>query len=309
MANRDELSIKLHVADNDRVWYVKGIGVPIDSGKTVEEFLLSPIISGMSLCVRLIGCRNNAELISELFMRKYRGELQVVQLAGPQYITNEEFNNPKLVLLKMRTIQSAPSCGGWHDMSLMDHSTYAMANSWQKNNAVIDASVLRYYQFHPARKALKFIHTLSEAATIGLLVSILDPRWFVDLRRPERSSKLELYLGLSPKTQQSVSDKKRIICRPRELRCATVLSCWKTANPADVDVSQPNNFLYRIYAAAGGGSKGDLRASQAFVRYLRHNWLAALDTRKGKKDSLFAPDIFFKSQPEISAYLDYMAVK
>jgi hypothetical protein len=67
--------------------------------------------------------------------------------------------------------------------------------------------------------------------------------------------------------------------------------------------------LYRIHAAARGGDKGDLRASQAFIRYLRYNWLSGLESRKGAKDGLFAPNLFFKTPAERAAYLEHMSKK
>ena len=133
-----------------------------------------------------------------------------------------------------------------------------------------------------------------------------SPRWFVDLRMPDRTSKLELFLGLTPKTQARVSDASLKLTKARELRCANVLASWKGEQPANVDLSLPANFLYRVHAAAGGGVRGDLRASQTFVRYLRHNWLAGLEHRSGVKDGLFAPDLFFKSPVEIAAYVEHM---
>ena len=155
------------------------------------------------------------------------------------------------------------------------------------------------------RRALSFIPTLSERHAAELLAHIIDPRWYVDRRAPDRSAKLELYLGLTPRIQNQVENTQCPLSNNRQRRAAAVLAAWRTEEPAALDLQDPANFLYRIQRVAGG-TKGDLRASQAFVRYLRHNWLAALETRQGVRDGLFAPDLFFKTPAEIAAYKEHM---
>jgi hypothetical protein len=142
-----------------------------------------------------------------------------------------------------------------------------------------------------------------------MLIHIIDPRWYVDRRRPDRLKKLELFLGLTPAVQSKVSNNKKLLTKTREFRCESVLASWKTVSDDIVDLTNPANFLYRIRKAAGGGNRGDLRASQAFLRYVNDNWLSALENRKGTKDGLFAPNLFFKSPAEIKTYTQHMHVK
>ena len=58
-----------------------------------------------------------------------------------------------------------------------------------------------------------------------------------------------------------------------------------------------------------GGARGDLRASQAFLRYLTDNWLAGLENRVGVKDGLFIPERFFKTREQRAAYDAHMQKK
>lgn len=301
-SNSDEIAIKLHTADDGQVWYSKSLEPAVNSGLRGDEFLLSPVLGNAGLCVRVLGMPQNADLITALYLRRYKNEMCVLEVAGPQSLTVEDRTDPRLVLLKMRSLHLAPACGGWHTVSMLDYPTYATLARMLRPNFVFDDTAKTYYNLHPANKALSFIPGLAPEAVIKLLTTIIDPRWYVDLRLPDRAAKLELYLGLTPKTQARVSDQTQRFTRVRESRCANVLACWKTAAPDAVDLALPENFLYRVYHAAGGGTKGDLRASQAFVRYLRHNWLAGLDGRKGARDGLFAPDLFFKTPTEIAAY-------
>jgi len=306
-SNPDETAVKLHTDNIGHVWYAKGIGPATNSAQIVDEFMLSPILAGMGLCVRVLGTPQNAELIAALYLRRHKNEIRALEVAGPQVVLATKTTDPREAIIQMRGLALAPACGGWHLISMMDYPTYAMLARMLRTNFVFDESVNTYYHLHPAYRALSFIPGLSLEEVAKLLTTIIDPRWYVDLRMPERTSKLELYLGLTPKIQRRVSDKSQILKRVRELRCANVLSCWKTAESDSVDLTAPANFLYRVYRNAGGGAKGDLRASQAFVRYLRHNWLAGLENRNGVKDGLFAPDLFFKSPAEIESYSRHMA--
>lgn len=305
---QDETTIKLHTAPDGCVWYAKGISAPVNSGLLVDNFLLSPAANGMGLLFRLLGVPQNAELICALYLRHYKGEVRMVQLAGPNILDRaDDIKNPVAAIMRMRVAVVAPACGGWHQLTLHDYPTYAMLARMLRTNFVFDDTTGAYFNLHPAQKALLFIPTLAQEEAAKLLINIVDPRWYVDRRNSTRSKKLELFLGLLPAVQQRVSNQTRLLHKKRDLRCATVLRTWKTRPYDDVDVALPANFLYRIWRAAGGGPRGDLRASQAFVRYLHDNWLAGLERRTGARDGLFAPDLFFKTPAEGAAYVAHMA--
>lgn len=303
----EETTIKLHTDKNQHVWYSKNIGPPVNSGVIVDEFLRLPVVTGLGNAVRLLGVPQNAELISELYLRRHKGEIRAVEVAGPNMLERvADMDDPQSVLLQMRRADSAPACGGWHVVTAQDYPTYAMMARMLRTNFTFDTATAAYLRMHPVYRALTFIPTLQRLDVARLLTIIIDPRWYVDRRMPERAAKLELYLGLTPQVQTRVSAPNCFLRRNREFRCATVLWSWRGESVDRADLENPANFLYRIQRAAGGGPKGDLRASQAFIRYLRYNWLAALDSRSGPHEPLFAPDLFFKSKDEIDAFEAHM---
>lgn len=305
----DETTTKLHTDNAGNIWYSRGIAPPQNSEQTLAEFLLSPVVSGMGLQFRLFGTIENAELISSLYLRKNRGEVRCVEVAAPHFLTPVERAAPVAALLKMRSISVPATAGGWHAISFSDYSTYALAARMYRNRFVFDDMAGNYLKIHPAYKALTFIPNFDPAAAAQLFVTITDPRWFVDARAPTRNLKIALYLGLTPTIQKRVSDPDSIITTRRELRCASVLGCWKTVDAGTVDMAAPENFLYRIWRFNGSGYKGDLRASQAFITYMQQNWLSAIERRTGAKDGLFAPDLFFKAPEEVAAYTEHMQPK
>lgn len=304
----DEVAIKLHTDANGHVWYAAGIGGVHNSGQIADTFLMSPVMHGFGLRARLLGISRNAELIAALYLRRRKNEVVSVEVAGPNICeAPAELDDPATVMLRMRAAHSSPACGGWHAVTDRDYPTYALLARMQRTHAAFDSAAAAYLQAHPVYHAAALIPTIAPEHLAKLLIDIIDPRWFVDRRAPDRASKLELFLGLTPRIQEKVSDPDKFLNRVRDIRCATVLAAWKTAGYHDVDVEDPRNFLYRIYAAAGGGPRGDLRASQAFIRYLRYNWLDALERRPGVRDGLFAPELFFKKPAEIAAYSAHMA--
>jgi hypothetical protein len=304
---QDEIVIKLHTADDGNVWYARGINTCKNSEQIVDSFLLSSVVSGMGLTFRILGVPQNSELICALYLRRYKGEVRSVEIAGPNILDSQhELQDPATVLMRMRSATVSPACGGWHSLTLHDYPTYAMLARMTRNNFVFDEQAESYLHMHPAFRALSFIPTLTEADAAKLLVTTIDPRWYIDRRRPERIKKLELFFGLTPAIQEKVSNPKKMLTKAREFRCAAVLNSWKSKLYEEVDVKKPENFLYRIWQAAGGGYYGDLRASQAFLRYLNDNWLAVLENRKGVRDGLFAPNLYFKTPAEIESYEYHM---
>lgn len=299
----DESAIKLHVDDSGCVWYVSGIDTPQNSGKLVDTFLYSSPLLRLGSNVRVLGLPQNAELITSLYIRKRQRELGTIVIAGPNVCESGlELRDPYIVLMRMREAFLTTAAGGWHTMTEADYATYALISKTRQANNWFDTPARAFYSAHPAYSALQFIPNLSNSDAAMLLTMIIDPRWYVDRRAPDRASKLELYLGLTPKIQNRVSDGTKLIRGGRDLRCATVLNCWKTQPPDAVDYAAPANFVWRVWQAAGGGVKGDLRASQSFIRYVRMHWLDALITRPGVRDSMFSVQNFFKTDAERSAY-------
>ena len=207
----------------------------------------------------------------------------------------------------MNGIRTPVSCGGWHEATFADYNIYCLISRLARNGFVPDSPAQIYFGSHPISKIMGFIPTVTPAAAAVLAATIVDPRWFADRRSADVVKKAFCFLGLTPAIQKRVSDSTCILTRSREVRCARVLAAWKsdTISQDKIDLQNPANFLYRIWHAAGGGPKGDLRASQAFVQYVLANWLTAIERRTGARDGMFAPDHYFKTPAESAAYQTY----
>lgn len=308
--NYDETVMRLHTDQNGIVWFARGLDVPTSSEKNIDTFMLTPVCSGKSAVFRLIGAAQNAELICGLFLRLRQKEILSVELGGPN-IFDDNFRqlDAQQVVMRMNGVRLPASRGGWHTATYADYNIYGLLARLNRNGFMPDTPARIHFGSHPIAKILQFIPTLSESDAAVFAATVIDPRWFSDRRTTDFTKNAFNFLGLTPASQRRVSDPTVILTRVRDVRCARVLAAWKSKeiSPDSVDLKNPANFLYRIWHAAGGGAKGDLRASQAFVQYAVANWLSALEQRAGVRDGLFAPNLYFKTPAEQKAYTQYAA--
>lgn len=292
----DTSTLKLHTATDGSVWFSDGNRVPIASGTQVEEFVDSLGQRSGKLNVRMIGSHANAKLVTMLHRRcLMSGSLE---LASPLICgTAVERATAEAALYWMRQCKLPSSLGGWHPLTDLDYPAYAMIRQLQDDSTFND-HVEALLKVHPAWHDLKFIETISPDWVAWLLTFIIDPRWYIDPDRPDRVSKLQSYLGLTPKIMARVVEGDHEAGAAS--RCRAVLGAWSDNGPpaTAVDYESPGNFLWRICKSAGAGIRGLVRASQKFVVYLRHTWLQALYGRT----ELFMPEMLFKRADEIEAY-------
>jgi hypothetical protein len=265
----------------------------------MDEFIQPSIIAGREL--RVLGTHENAALICKLWELKLRGGPISIQLAGPLVCESAaERQNPEKALFRMRQCVLPGSVGGWHTMTELDYPTYAIIRQ-----IAVDGSMGEHTRTltrtHPVWRDLSFIETINLDEVTMLLAMVVDPRFFVDIRHPNRISKLVRYLGLNPRVQQQVYDIS-VPKKPYHRRYDAVAGCWwRTAMPE----LTPRNFLWRI-AHHHGDVRGELRASQAFVTYLRYTWLHCITPEHATGgEGVFDPTLFFKNKDEVNAYLSY----
>jgi hypothetical protein len=333
MITTDLHSLKLHVAEG-RVWYLHGNGAP-HPADTVEECLESAAIDSAE-CIRVMGVKDNARLIVGLYEKHILGNLGALEVVTPLVCeTAAERRDPTVVLYRMRRFQRAPSLGGYHAVGAHDYAAYQLTAAMDDHGwTPATQTILRR---HPAWFPLKFIPEVDWECCAKVLAAIIDPRWYIDACHPDRSGKLEAFLGLNPKTQAGVTrgtHKWR-----KHTMCETVLRCWKLrrlidavrdkfdlAGPrpyADSDEPglRPGDFPWRIWGSLmgiGPGSRcprqdpvvADLRASQRFVQFVRLVWLHALYTRAVMPEQgapLFDAKQFFRLHvAEAQAFNHYM---
>lgn len=297
----EEETLKAHMAPDGIVWYLDGKSSPRSSERRIDDFLGLKALRGRA--IRVLGTHLNAALITQLHKMRREGVLQSVHVAGPLVCeTAAEREDPGRALFRMRQCVWAGSVGGWHPLTDKEFITYAMYVQRLADNDQPSEAQTALMTQHPAWPDVAFIKTLNIDECYKLLVSILDPRFYVNHRRPNRSGKLMRYLGLTPATQLAAMSGHLGPATNR--RCIFTLQSWATGVP-DKD---PRCFISRVYSyyvnmKKVGDVKAALRASQTFVRYLRYTWLSQLTPLElCGGEVLFCPKTFFRHEDEVQAY-------
>lgn len=294
----EELTLKLHTSCDGVVWYGDGAQAPCSSNLSVGGFVDSGRLDRRRV-VRVLGCRENVPLLNRLY--ESAGTLLArLEVASPLLCENRtERNDPEITIFRMRQCLLSPALGGWHLFTPRDYVSYAIAERMADAPAWPDPTVQQLLRRHPAWEDLRFVRGLDEQALAQLIGLLRDPRWYVSPTKPERVAKLYKYLGLEPHVQRPLSSDG--VLTEAQRRCFLVQSVWNTQEPpGSGELQIPGNFLWRARAKYGGW-KGDLRASQMFVAYLRHVWLQGLTDRC----DLFDPDLMFQTEDERAAYREH----
>jgi hypothetical protein len=244
--------------------------------------------------IRMLGTREHAPLIVRLF------DMQMcVELATPTICTRTERKDANAAMYRIRQCALPSSLGGWHVASLDDYACYYLTSQFLEHGAESEITQEAFCQ-HPTARYLMFLPDLHLPSLIELLASINDPRWFIDPDSPYRLARLRAYLGLNPSYIRQLDR----INNPGPFlrRCQLLVKAWQgKGQPAIKQLRQPENFIWRRHVGAGGGFRGLLRASNAFVTYLSRTWHQAMLQTGSQELEMFVPDSFFQAK-ELTAY-------
>ncbi len=295
----DATALKLHF-EKDKIWYFQGQGCLKQTMQTPIEFFDSKLVR-TSPTVRLIGSRINAGHIVELYKLQEAGNMRCVQICSPICVAAKYRKSPDHVILGLRTFDTkASSVGGFHTLTPDDFHQYKLIREVFAMRALDEKTCRNLLQYHPAYLGASFISHLDLIHLCQLLAIIIDPRWYIDETKPDKSSKLESYLGLIPKTMKGLCGDGPEF--GSSTKCRIVLNTWFTDKFKLTNIEEPQNFLKRIYKHYGEGSVASLRASQYFISFLRLSWLQQMHCINDGRESLFVPQYFFKNSDEANAY-------
>ena len=304
--SRDMESLKLTVDLKGIVWELRGSNMPHSTKMDVITFLNDYRLQHDE-SIRMVGTASNAPLLVELYQRRVtKTAFSSLEVCSPLCCTDPEDRvDPEVMLFSMRKFRRPPSLGGWHEFDLKDFPSYYLSCYFADRAAAMELKPttnkwpanypheLVYH--HPAWAYLSFVEGLKIEAAAELIANLLDPRWYVD-SSPNGcdGDRMEQYLGLYPGITKG-SDSKR------QRRYQIVLNCWKNSDYSPAKMDGPNGFIWRTWAAKGGGEKGDIAAGKHLVNYLRLTWTMALCSGP-QSQHLFVPKYFFDQVDEIEAF-------
>lgn len=298
-------TLRLHTDREGVVWYGDDSTLATCSGLDPDEFVSGGIEFGEFSDIALLGCRENGYLIHSLHLaRMFRAGLSI-RLGSPAIVPREAHRADPLLVLQYLRQPPYRLAGQWHDLDQKDFCTYSMIANLGNSQTVTEV-VRRISLVHPAWHALTFINNLELDTVCRLLCEIVDPRWYLHPGRPDRTTKLYSYLGLSPRNIRawlSGSEPDRHFDR---MRCATL--AWY--NPTGcTGTTAPGDFLWRCFDSQPDAVRGILRATQCFVSYLSAAWLAAISPRHPEANMELQMARFFADDETAAAFRNHMSRK
>jgi len=340
MRRTETRELRLQTASTGDIWATTWLeSHPRHVASNIEELLETKIFRE-STSVAIIAFPINVGLITDIYLRKHKKPDYSIWVTSPALVaaTKPDRIDPVSVLEASCGIDPhlSPSLGGWHQFGKEDYPAYALAEIVSRDNNISDHAI-QLLKAHPVWPALSFISGLNLKMCCRVVASILDPRWYVDLKQPGRTSRLESYMGLTLRVQRAALNMLSNINVNEEHehnkldnalesmtkydarmveRCTAVQYCWwkdpevltcpdRGLSPGMSLLESPGGFLWRVWFSHGKSPKGYLRTSQQFVRFLRDAWLDALYA-KTVGDGLFIPSYFFKHNYEQLAFLQHM---
>jgi|TARA_R110002051_G_scaffold305965_1_gene376284 hypothetical protein len=298
--------LRVHTDADGIVWCGQhGVGAYC-TGDSPDEFVTKNVFKTAPV-VRAMGSSENSKLLLAMYERHKKAPVlakRQVLLASPMICHTEKVRaDPEEVLYRLwQSDTTARVSANWHLMRSVDFNAYllhlAVLDSKYAEGVTDKAKII--FQYHPAFNAISFFENVDVDSVVSLLSSILDPRWYVHAERPNRLSKLLCFLGL---TIRNFDESSATLGGYNYDRACMVHSSWSGLDRRPVDYTSPRSFLWRIYRHHGGGDKGSLRASEAFMRFVTLHWLQGLS---GSSRRLFDPSLFFKTNDEVVAYNTHM---
>jgi hypothetical protein len=303
MKTRNKLDLRLFTDDKGITWCRNESqrAMPVD--QPLDEFLRSQDLVNAN-SIKLLGFPSNAELICKLW--ELRDELSAdVYLGTPSVCAAGDQKDPDIVFRQMQGLAAVPaSLGGMRPITQHDYLSYGLLRRLSQNEVPPVSEVAA----HPAWPAVSFVlaqirPAISDweklpayLASLNVLASILDPRWYIDWGHPDRASKLKMYMGVSPKHVRNAWT--GVDCKgSRGGRAASVLAAW-TNGIRQRPSNGCNQFLW------GVSHKGEqdvlaLRASGQYLSFVQSVWLHMM--RKDGRQ-LFIPKHFFSSPEDATSY-------
>lgn len=301
---QNALDLKLFADSCNVVWF----GTSKEQGKahvselSIADFLKNGWVQTAER-IRLLGCPSNARLICALYEDRLTDPTRsspIIQIGTPTAIPADARNDPPRIITAMDELRLPSSCGGWHELTEHDYAAYSLAVHSQGQTS--STAIMELLERHPAYPAVSFIPTFSPLDAAKLLSEILDPRWFVDPIKPDRTSRLRNYLGM----RIDIIEKMFTETAPnaRQARAHLVFKSWAAGEHAeDAAEDAPGSFLMRVIRDAQTRDKGLLKACIRYISFIRGVWL---DQIANKGRTLFVPEYFFANKEEAEAYQLYV---
>lgn len=227
---------------------------------------------GQHRTVRVAGTPNNWAWISGQYLLTRSRRLEIVGSS----ISREQADKVGICFVSLRNASLPGSLGGRFFPRSQDLLLYSAGATTYSKGSGGGAEARDWLRDSPLSVILRWIDTFQEDATAELISKIVDPRLWISTKdgKEHSAAPIEQWFGLTPEGWKDfVRDRGDLAVHPG---IRSVLDCWYDPGRRRALDGNPCRFLYRILDASNTFEKGAVRACQAFVRLLRHAWMACL---------------------------------
>lgn len=180
----------MHTDEEGTYWYINKHG-KLDK---FEGFNSNQALEGGPY--RIIGCPNNYRLITELYSKLGQQQDEAYVSVGSSLVCQDRScAKTTLNCISALDVHDNLSCR-WHRVNRLSFTTYLLLRAWREE--VVGDLTKTIYKNHCLSSHFDFIG-VNRTDALQLISQIVDPRWFINLKRPTRTQLLESYFGLTPR--------------------------------------------------------------------------------------------------------------
>ena len=284
MKHRNQPTVCLHADSNKGIWTVQQGEPPTFLGEVLPAKL--PTAN-----YRVLGVPDNYDLITSVHPCLQQQDSDSTLLVGsPSICKNYQDLSAEDVLICMTSLNVHDNLSHrWHFMSGKVFNTYLLLKFFREEHFSDLVSLI--FNQHCLRKYFEFLGADSSLTAVEVISEIVDPRWFINLEKPFKLSKIESYFGLkSNRLIQALKDDRLVPKNPDKVKRPLVL------------LNFVNSLADSSFLKADAKDFGSQEARLVFMcrkalHFIVRNWLVELGV-----PGYFNPNKFFSSPKQIQDY-------
>lgn len=273
----------LHTAQDGQHWSVNESGNPqLYPYPTIPSL----VRSGTYL---VLGCPENYSLITKLYTTLRQKKDKSRLLVGAPTLCRGRDSDIGQVLSCLSTLNvhaSLVNC--WHDVGSKAFNTYLLLQCYREGG--INDLISTIFKQNCLHSCFDFMGLTSLRLVVQLMDEIVDPRWFLNPRRPYSFSRIESYFGLKPAQFRSVCSPDLLLFSSDRQRRSLLLWAITEALPAD-------SFVVTESAHIEDDNSRRVAMCRQVLGFVVRNWLTEL-----RLPGYFDPEKFFKQEVNLFAY-------
>ncbi len=277
-------TVCLHADSNKGIWTVQQGEPPTFLGEVLPAKLLAANY-------RVLGVPDNYDLITSVFPCLQQTDAEGTLLVGsPAICKHYQDLSTEDVLICMTSLNVHDNLvHRWHGVSGKVFNTYLLLRFFKEEHFSDVVSLI--FNQHCLRKYFEFMDADSSLTAVEVISEIVDPRWFINLEKPFKLSKIESYFGLkSNRLLKALKDDKLFPKNPDRIKRPLVLLNF-------VNSLADSSFLKDEAKDIGNEDAKLLFMCKKALQFIVRNWLVELGM-----PGYFDPHKFFNNPKQIQDY-------